>query len=74
MIMEQFHLVAYVLQIAVPVFRKCPIPIMSHLVSDSCSPPLPGRCFYTVWQIAVPDDINSFSVGQLPLDIGILSA
>ena len=45
---------------------------MSHPLSDSCSPPLPGRCFYTVWQIAVPDDMNYFSVGQLLLDIWYL--
>ena len=34
-----------VLLIAVPISRKCPIPIMSHPLSDSCSPPLSGRCF-----------------------------
>ena len=63
-IMEEFHIIAYALQIAVPMSRKFPIPSMSHPLSGSSPLTLSGRRFYTVWQIAVQYDTNSFSAGH----------
>ena len=45
--MEQFHLVAYVLQIAVPVSRKCPIPSCRI----RCLIPVPLLCLVVAFKL-----------------------